>query len=103
MARSQFVILSRVTTPEGGLGPLGTRRELETALACRNTMSDRPGGDTLYGPGIEVDLSPGEDPVMQMSLTVTDRDIAPAVIARLVQEFQWRIFDDQGREVEVVS
>ena len=63
-------------------------------------MSDRPQGDLLYGPGIEIAIAPDEDPVLQMMLTITDEDIAWEVILRLAREFQWKIVDpNSGREL----
>ena len=100
MANKEFVIQSRTRAADGSLGPLGPRRDLENALSCRNTMADHPGGDRLYGPGIEIDLNPGEDPVVQMLLRISDEDIAWDVILRLARDLQWKIFDPStGREL----
>ena len=100
MARRQFVILSRATNADGGLAPLGKRRDIEASLACRNTAAERPGGDTLFGPGIELELAPGQDPIVQMLLNVSDEDIAWPVIMRLARELQWKILDpSSGREL----
>jgi hypothetical protein len=100
MARRQLVILSRESLPDGGLAPLGRRRDIESGLATRNTAAERPGGHTLYGPGIELELAPGQDPVTQMMLTISDEDIAWPVIMRLARELQWKILDpNSGREL----
>lgn len=54
----------------------------------------------LYGPGIELELPPEQDPVLQMLLTVSDEDIAWSVILRLAREMQWKILDpSNGREL----
>lgn len=100
MPRRQLVILSRHSDKDGGLSPLGNRRDIEDALSLRNTASDRPGGHVLYGPGIELELPPEQDPVLQMLLTVSDEDIAWSVILRLAREMQWKILDpSNGREL----
>ena len=100
MGAKQFVVQSRSRAADGTLAPLGSRRDIESALTCRNTMSDHAGGDRLYGPGIEIDIAPEEDPVLQMLLTINDDDIAWDVILRLAREFQWKIVDpNTGREL----
>lgn len=93
MARREFIIQSRSEAQGGGLAPLGTRRDIEASLATRNTAPDHEGGHRLYGPGIEIDLAPDQDPVVQMLLTVSDEDIAWNVILRLARELQWKIVD----------
>ena len=100
MARRQLVILSRQSDKDGGLAPLGARKDLEEALSLRNTAAERAGGHVLYGPGIELELPPEQDPVLQMLLTVSDEDIAWSVILRLAREMQWKILDPStGREL----
>jgi hypothetical protein len=97
----QLVILSRLTGKAGELAPIATRSELVKQLALRNTGPERTGDDVLYGPGIEIQLAPGQDPVTQMLLTITDEDIAWTVIMRLARELQWRLFDPRsGRELK---
>lgn len=100
MARRQLVILSRNSDRDGGLAPLGPRAEIEEALASRNTAPDRPGGSIFYGPGIELELPPEQDPVTQMLLSVSDEDIAWGVILKLARALQWKILDpENGREL----
>jgi hypothetical protein len=100
MGLKNFVVQSRRRAADGTLAPLGARRDIEAALASRNTHSDHPGGDRLYGPGIDIDIAPDEDPVLQMLLTINDEDIAWDVIVRLSREFQWKIIDpNSGREL----
>jgi hypothetical protein len=101
MPSKQFVIQSRDRSTDGELAPLGSRRDIESALAARNTMADHPGGETLYGPGIELCMaSPDETLVRQMLLTINDEDIAWDVVLRLAREFQWKIVDPStGREL----
>ena len=79
---------------------MGSRAEILSALERGNTAPERPGEDTLYGPGIVVGLSPGEDPVLQMILFIDDEDIAWQVIPRLARDLHWRLVDDTtGREM----
>jgi len=93
MARREFIIQSREEAREGGLAPLGSRREIEASLASRNTAPESAGGNRLYGPGFEIDLAPDQDPVVQMLLSVSDEDIAWNVILRVGRELQWKIVD----------
>jgi hypothetical protein len=98
---SQLVILSRESGKAGELAPLASRKQLFEQLAMRNTGPERPGEDLLYGPGIEIQLAPNQDPVTQMLLTITDEDIAWVVILRLARELHWKIFDPHsGRELK---
>jgi hypothetical protein len=101
MPSKQFVIQSRQRAADGDLASLGSRRDIESALACRNTTADHPGGETLYGPGIELCVvSPDETAVKQMLLTISDDDIAWDVIMKIARDFQWKIVDPAtGREL----
>lgn len=101
MPTSQLVILSRSAGRSGELAPISSRAELLRQLEVRNTGPERPGDDLLYGPGIEIQLAPGQDPITQMLLTITDEDIAWVVIIRLAKELNWKIFDPYtGRELK---
>ena len=97
---SQYVILSREAAAGGdGLAPIGPRGDIVNSLSRYNTAPD--GGDeVLYGPGIRLDIPPGEDPVTQMLLTVIEEEIAWLVILRLAKAFSWKIVDmNTGREL----
>jgi hypothetical protein len=95
-----FIVTSPTSGGDRGLQPIGTRADIIAALARRNTAPEREGEDTLYGPGIVIELSPGQDPVLQMILFIDDEDIAWQVIPRLARELQWRLVDDTtGREM----
>lgn len=95
-----FIVTSPTSGGDRGLQPMGSRAEIVAALARRNTAPERAGEDTLYGPGIVVELSPGQDPVLQMILFIDDEDIAWQVIPRLARELHWRLLDDtSGREM----
>lgn len=100
MSRRQFVILSRNGSSTESLSPLGTRAEIVKGLEHCNTAPESDGGDILYGPGIEIELPPGQDPVTQMLLSISDDDIAWVVVIRLAREFGWKILDpNSGREL----
>ena len=93
MPQRHLVILSRTNNKDGSLGAIGSRTEIIQSLALRNTVAEIDGGDILYGPGVDIELSPGQDPVLQMLLTITDDDIAWPVIQRLAKDLQWKLLD----------
>lgn len=89
-----FVILSPEPAAEDGtLVPLGSRKEILEALEARNTGPEVEGGETLYGPGICLEIPTTEDPVTQITLNIVDEDIAWDVIERLARAFNWSLFD----------
>ena len=68
-----------------------------------NTAPEVPGGDVLYGPGIRLEMGPGEDPLKQILLTIVEEEIAWLVISRMAQALNWRIIDvETGDPVEIV-
>ena len=94
----QLVILARAEPTDDGLPPLGSREEILERLAGLNTAPAQPGEDILYGPGIRIELPPG-DPVTQMLMTVVEEEIAWQVIMRLAKDMQWKLRDmATGRE-----
>lgn len=100
MESQQLVILSRQPSKDGGLSPIGTRDEVVRQLAVFNTSPEKEGeNDVLYGPGIRIELSPG-DPVTQMLLTMVEEEIAWQVILRLAKGLEWKLLDPiSGREL----
>jgi hypothetical protein len=102
---SQYVILSKhepsPSSSSNGLPPLGGRRQIISDLSRYNTAPESKEDDsTLYGPGIRLELPPGQDPVTQMLLTVVEEEIAWLVILRLAKAFNWKIVDmGTGREL----
>ncbi len=97
----QFVIMSRSVPREGqSLAPIAPRRELLRELARYNTAPEsQDETDILFGPGIRLELPPGQDPVVQMLLTLTEEEIGWLVLRRLAGAFNWRVVDpDSGRE-----
>ncbi|MBT8484135.1 MAG: hypothetical protein HKO59_06755 [Phycisphaerales bacterium] len=100
LSRQQLVILSRADGSSEGLSSLGTHAEIIAALEQRNTGPERDGSDeVLYGPGIRIELPPGE-PVTQMLMTIVEEEIAWQVIMRLAKELSWRLLDPAtGREL----
>ena len=97
----QFVILSKEPSTSGnGMASLGSREQILTELSRFNTAPERAGDDVLYGPGIRLELPPGQDRVSQMLLTVVEEEIAWLVIMRLAKTFHWKIVDpNSGREL----
>lgn len=94
----QLVILARAASTDDGLPPLGSRDEILERLAGLNTAPAQAGEDILYGPGIRIELPPG-DPVSQMLMTVVEEEIAWQVIMRLAKDMQWKLRDmATGRE-----
>lgn len=99
---TQYVILSRqpASASGNGMGAIGTRREIISELSRYNTAPDGSGDDILYGPGIRIEMPPGQDPVTQMLMTVVEEEIAWLVIMRLAKAFSWKIVDmNTGREL----
>lgn len=97
---SPLVILS-AASGEGALAPIGQRDEVVRHLASMNTAAEHEGDDVLHGPGIRIELAPGEDPVTQMLLTITEEEIAWLVISRLAKACRWKILDpDTGRALD---
>ncbi len=98
----QFVILSgEESEEEGSLPAIGPRAEIVEKLARANTSPESSDAeDVLYGPGIRVELTPNQDPVSQMLVTVTEEEIGWQVLTRLINHFQWKLLDpNTGREL----
>lgn len=96
----QFVILSKEESINGELSPLGDRKDLVDQLGKLNTHPARPGEDILFGPGIRLELPPGEDLIKQVLLTIVEEEIAWLVIMRLARTLNWKIMDPMsGREL----
>ncbi len=89
----ELVILARRSGEENGPTPIAARARILEQLEALNTSPEVRDGDVLYGPGIRIDLPPGQDPISQMLLTVVDDDIAWSVIRRLLKTFPWRLLD----------
>jgi hypothetical protein len=98
----QFVILSGEDSSEtGSLPAIGPRAEIVEKLARANTSPESNNTtDVLYGPGIRVELTPNQDPVSPMLVTVTEEEIGWQVLTRLINHFQWKLLDpNTGREL----
>lgn len=99
MQAQQFVIQSQQGASRNGMSPLGPRMVIMENLSFHNTGPDQKDGDVLYGPGIEIELRPDEDPIRQMLLTIIEEDIGWLVLERLAKSFAWRVVDPKtGRE-----
>jgi hypothetical protein len=97
----QFVIQSRTAGQDGHRVPLGSRSEIVDSLSSFNTMAEVDGGDTLWGPGIKIELPPEEDPINQMLLYIVEEEIAWLPIVRLAKQFDWSVTDiETGRELQ---
>jgi hypothetical protein len=97
----QFVIQARTASEDGQRVPLGSRAEIVQALSKFNTMAEVEGNDTLWGPGIKIELPPEVDPVVQMLLSIVEEEIAWLPILRLAKQFDWSVVDiETGRELQ---
>lgn len=97
----QFVIQARTASEDGQRVPLGSRAEIVHALSNFNTMAEVDGNDTLWGPGIKIELPPEEDPIVQMLLNIVEEEIAWLPIVRLAKQFDWSVVDiETGRELQ---
>ncbi|MBC23922.1 MAG: hypothetical protein CMJ32_08425 [Phycisphaerae bacterium] len=103
MSAKLFQILSREQgSPDGEMAPIAARAQLLDDLARHNTAAEsEQQPDLLYGPGIRIELTPGEDPVKQMLLYITDEDIAWDVMIRLARQFKWRIHNPTGSQPDL--
>ena len=99
MTIQQFVILGKNSTDGSELPTIGTRDEILEKLELLNTRPQRDGEDVLYGPGISIELPPG-NAVTQALLTVTEEEIAWLVIQRLIAALDCKLLDPAtGREL----
>jgi hypothetical protein len=91
----QLVILSGQEQEESGaMRPIGSRSDIVEKLARANTGPESPENlDVLYGPGIRIELTPHQDPINQMLVTITEEEIAWQVLTRLIHHFQWKLLD----------
>ena len=82
---------------------MGARKDIVAQLGTMNTSVERPGEDTLYGPGICLAMSPGEDPLKQMMLNIVEEEIAWLVIMKMARTLNWKILDGEtGDEIDVL-
>lgn len=95
-----LVVLSAQAPTDRGMAELGSRKDVVESLSRLNTFPDSPGKDVLYGPGIEIQMGPSQDPIVQMLLDVTDEDIAWMVIERIGRTLRWKFVDmNTGNEL----
>src|SRR5262245_56309468 len=94
------------------MAPIASRKDLVRELAAYNTGPDTDPNaaqnalksDVLYGPGIRIDLPPGQDPVTQMLVTLIEKEIGVLVLPRLAAAFKWRVIDaDTGDEINLAA
>ena len=80
---------------------LGDRRKCVERLSVLNTRAERPGDNVLWGPGSRLEMTPDQDPVMQMLLTIVENEIAWLTMMRLARLCKWKIVDlESGEEIE---
>jgi hypothetical protein len=94
----QFAILAA----SSGDAPtnLGERSACIEQLSVLNTAAERPGDEVLWGPGIRLEMTPEQDPVVQMLLTIVEDEIAWLTVMRLARICRWRIIDlETGEEM----
>jgi len=84
--------------------PLGTPREVVSALAAFNTAPDgapkSPAAVTmkLHGPGFVAEISTTQDEIAQILVTMLEEDIAWPVLMRIRKRLGWAMMDlDTGR------
>lgn len=82
---------------------LGSRKSVLASLSHLNTHAECDGGDILYGPGVEFQLAPNQDPIVQMILVLSDEDIAWQVIERIGKTLKWKYVDVNSGEEMVFS
>lgn len=100
LVSQQFVILSKENSSGEALAPIGSRDEILQILSNYNTSPECEGDETLFGPGIRIEFTPGQDPVTQMLMSIEEEEIAWLVVMRLAKELNWRILDPEtGREL----
>lgn len=94
----------RLKAEGGGLVPLASRAEVVQFFRAFNTAPDRAGADMLHGPGIRVEMPPMQDPVMQLTISVTEDELFHILffgtaneprgrLLRATLERGWRFFD----------
>ncbi len=82
---------------------MGKVREVLDLLARFNTSADGSPSDgqpliRLYGPGISIEMSTSNDPVVQAMCHITDETIAWGVLERVCRATKWRLMDmETGR------
>lgn len=102
MARSLVILSGDPPRGDGSMAAIGTRAEILQRLRRLNTGPQAPGEDVLYGPGIEIEFPPGQDPVTQMLLRTSDDDLAWDVIAAISRVTHWKMLDPgTGRELRL--
>lgn len=102
MARSLVILSAEPARTDGSMPAIGTRTEIIERLRRLNTGPQAPGEDVLFGPGIEIEFPPGQDPVTQMLLRTNDDDLAWDVIAALSRATHWKLLDPgTGRELRL--
>ena len=102
MARSLVILSSDPPRGDGSMAAIGSRASIVERLRRLNTGPQAPGEDVLFGPGIEIEFPPGQEPVTQMLLRTNDDDLAWDVIAAISRATHWKMLDpNTGRELRL--
>jgi hypothetical protein len=102
VAKRRQVVLTRKPA-QGETRPLGTRREVGDTLGRYNTSPDGgpargAGTETLYGPGMVVELPTASTSIVQAMVSMTDEELALPVLMRMCKEQGWQMVDlETGR------
>lgn len=103
MPAGRQLILLKSPDENENASSLGIKRDLLGKLSILNTSPDGSkdaGGTVAYGPGITVEfpMVDDKDEVFQALISITDEDIAWAVLSRMCQRNGWALMDpDSGR------
>jgi len=97
VARTRQLILTPVSSEEGGTSGLGRKREVLRQLGQFNTAPDGSPESfgVAHGPGflVELPMVEDKDEVTQMMVTVLDEETAWPVLARLCKQHRWQMVD----------
>ncbi|HED54842.1 MAG TPA: hypothetical protein ENJ00_11685 [Phycisphaerales bacterium] len=100
---SRQIILFRPNDPEdvsAGMAELGSPGAVERLLRSFNIAPDggqgrAMGTETLYGPGLVLEIPSAADAINQLMVTVNDQDTAWSVLARMCRELELKMMDPE--------
>ena len=98
-------MLIKLSDPDDNLSPpvaLGTSKEFLKCAARFNTAPDggsaKHGTETLYGPGMLVELPLNQDEIRQALVSCYDQELAWPVLYGMCKAFGWKLQDmDTGQ------
>lgn len=97
-----LVVLPSATASDPSPAIIGSRASVQKSLSALNTHAESAqASDILYGPGVEFQLAPNQDPIVQMMLVLSDEDIAWQVVERIGRQLKWKFVDlNSGDELK---